>query len=101
MFEITCPNCGKTRTAKIFNKKWGPPPYLYICKSCCQLGKTDSKETIDKKSEALKGKKKPPEYSQRLIQRHKDDPSLRKNLMPGAGAAWNKDQKKEKTSDEL
>lgn len=90
MYTITCPICNEERVVSIWKNHWGGPPYVKLCTRCCKIGRKESAETRQKKSEALKGIKKPPEYSERLKQRHKIDPSLRNNLIPGRGAGWNK-----------
>jgi hypothetical protein len=86
--EVACPNCTHTRMVKNWKESWGGPPFVRLCKKCCQLNQ--SEETRNKKRKALKGKTKPPEYSERLKKRHQDDPSLRQNLVAGAGSGWNK-----------
>lgn len=99
MFEVFCPNCKKTREVKIWQKIWGGPPYIKLCTSCSKLGREQSQESKDKKSNALIGKAKPPEYSERLKIRHAQDGSLRKNLIAGKGGGWNKGLDLEKHSE--
>lgn len=89
---MTCPQCNSKRKVKVWKKEWGTI-YIKLCKKCCQLGKKDSEETKEKKKQALKGVSKPIEYSIRLKQKHIDDPALRLNLIPGAGAGHNKGKK--------
>jgi hypothetical protein len=91
MYQIKCPVCETERSVKA-KKKWmeGTPPFVNICKSCCQKGKEKSPETIAKLSESAK-KLQTLELLEKKSRFMKDHPEYwENNLIAGSGAGWNR-----------
>jgi hypothetical protein len=55
MFKVICPACGESREVAA-KKPWmkGEPPFVKICKVCCQSGKVKSDDHKKKLSNSLK-----------------------------------------------
>ena len=101
MYQIKCPDCGEGRTVKA-KKKWmkNEPPFLKICKSCCQIGKEKTPECRAKLSEAIKAIQTE-DVINKKSQFMKDHPEIwENNLIFGYSAGWNKGLKMLKSSED-
>ncbi len=101
MYQIKCPDCGGERSVRA-RKPWmtGEPPFLKICKSCCQKGKEKTLEWRSKLSESVKAAQTE-DVIKRKSQFMKDNPEIwENNLIFGCSAGWNKGLKMSKLSEE-
>lgn len=68
----------------------GEQPYSKICKACCQIGKEKTEEHKAKLSASVKAAQTE-ELLQRKSEYRKEHPEVwQDQLVPGAGAGWNK-----------
>jgi hypothetical protein len=68
-------------------------PYLQVCGSCAQYGKTISDEQREAISKTLTGRKLSAEHVEKILAWRKEHPEwaekTKQNLVPGAGGGWN------------
>lgn len=94
---VKCPSCEKVRDMK---KKcyYGlmQEPYIQLCGTCVQSGKTISEEQKSKISKSLTGRQLTEEHKSNISKYANTEKAIekaKKNLIPGLSSGWNRGQK--------